>query len=447
MEREYSKYLVKFVKENMKIVEQFIPQMEELLLIYGLNMDAESPALTQLDILLDRIHMAMKNPSQMLPVINSMAIKVDRYNRLELEAITKSVLGVPLREIPFDRIMKQDATADDTLREMWVAENLDYLKNVDEQTMQKIKLMLTGKITGTVNRRELTRDLVKEIEDITGFEKNRAILIARDQVGKLNGQLTEYRQRHAGITQYKWSTSKDSRVRPAHKELEGKIFDWDNPPPEGNPGMPIRCRCVAIPVIDLDKIVTQPVKGSYKGLSSGKVTSADEDKTTIVETMPIDFNDDKAVQAMFKQFTDNVVANAKKEYAIVVSKSNRSFWLEGGNSTVDITRAGKELYGAKVIHNHPDYLGLPADSFSIDDVEYLIEYNLEYLEVATNLGRFRVRYVGKPITVQDMYLAYKEAYNQVMNRCRVSHTVSEYNQLDTMRQLPKVLEGVIFEEL
>lgn len=57
-------------------------------------------------------------------------------------------------------------------------------------------------------------------------------------------------------------------MRPTHAELEGKIFDWDNPPPEGNPGMPIRCRCVAIPVIDLDKIVTKPVKNSYKQVHS-----------------------------------------------------------------------------------------------------------------------------------------------------------------------------------
>lgn len=265
LEREYSKRLVHYVDKNMEIIKQFLPDMEELLLVYGVKMDADSATLTHLEILMDRISSALVKPEQMRAVVENMARKVDRHNQAQWDDLIKSVLGMPMREIPFDRIIRQDAEADDTLREMWVQENLDYISNIDEQTKQKIKTMLTGKIVGNVNRRELSKELIAEIEKITQFERNRAVLIARDQVGKLNGRLMQYRQTHAGITQYKWSSSHDQRVRPSHQEYDGKIYDWEgnNTAPEGSPGIPIRCRCVAIPVIDLDKIVTKPVPQSY----------------------------------------------------------------------------------------------------------------------------------------------------------------------------------------
>jgi len=38
-------------------------------------------------------------------------------------------------------------------------------------------------------------------------------------------------------------------VRPRHQELDGKEFDYDNPPAEGLPGQPVGCRCFAESVI------------------------------------------------------------------------------------------------------------------------------------------------------------------------------------------------------
>lgn len=79
-----------------------------------------------------------------------------------------------------------------------------------------------------------------------------------------------FRQQNAGIGEYEWSSSHDSRVRPSHRDFDGHIYSWQGSPqaPEGPPGWPIRCRCVALPVIDLDRIVTKPVPGSYITVSS-----------------------------------------------------------------------------------------------------------------------------------------------------------------------------------
>lgn len=83
-----------------------------------------------------------------------------------------------------------------------------------------------------------------------GVADSRAKVIARDQTSKTIGALTEYRQRQARVKKFIWRTSEDERVRPEHVELDGKVFDWDNPPDIGIPGQPIQCRCVAIPYLE-----------------------------------------------------------------------------------------------------------------------------------------------------------------------------------------------------
>ncbi len=81
--------------------------------------------------------------------------------------------------------------------------------------------------------------------EMTVSTDNHAALIARDQVSKLNGQLTKARQQAAGIKRFKWRTQGDSRVRPQHREFgRAPSFSWDAGAPGGIfPGQPVNCRC------------------------------------------------------------------------------------------------------------------------------------------------------------------------------------------------------------
>ena len=79
--------------------------------------------------------------------------------------------------------------------------------------------------------------------------------------GQSGGNL--YWQRSAGIKEYRWQTMMDDRVRPLHADRQGLIFRWDKPPSDGHPGMAIRCRCVADPVIDLDDYGVEPRVRTY----------------------------------------------------------------------------------------------------------------------------------------------------------------------------------------
>lgn len=98
-------------------------------------------------------------------------------------------------------------------------------------------------------------DLRKTIKERFGVTRSKADLLARDQVLKLNAAITQTRQRQAGVTSYVWSSSTDERVREEHRELDGTVQRWDDPPvtnPAGDrnhPGEDYQCRCVAIPIL------------------------------------------------------------------------------------------------------------------------------------------------------------------------------------------------------
>lgn len=101
-------------------------------------------------------------------------------------------------------------------------------------------------------------DVVAEAGDAADAN---AALIARDQMGKMNAAFNQVRQSELGITQYRWRSSDDERVRPDHVALDGQVFSWDEPGPligefgdPCHPGEDIQCRCSAEPYFNLDQM-------------------------------------------------------------------------------------------------------------------------------------------------------------------------------------------------
>lgn len=130
----------------------------------------------------------------------------------------------------------------------WREQQLGLITSLATDKVDKVREVLERHGVGA--RHEL---LAADIERETGTTPARAAVIARSQVLALNAQLTEARHRAAGITQFVWSTSHDARVRPEHRALDGRTFDYAAPPViDGEPTLPGRspnCRCVAVPVI------------------------------------------------------------------------------------------------------------------------------------------------------------------------------------------------------
>lgn len=110
-------------------------------------------------------------------------------------------------------------------------------------------------VMNTVGKGLPTKTLRKGIEERYGVSRSRAELIARDQIGKMNGALNEMRQTELGFTEYFWETSDDERARELHAELDGTVQKWADPPitndngDRNHPGEDYQCRCTAIPKV------------------------------------------------------------------------------------------------------------------------------------------------------------------------------------------------------
>jgi SPP1 gp7 family putative phage head morphogenesis protein len=135
----------------------------------------------------------------------------------------------------------------------WVEHNLGLITALDDgQVFQLTDIVRRGVASGI--RVESVRD---EIMHALGVGKSKAALLARDQTLKLHGQMTQERQQSAGLDRYTWSTSKDERVRARHRQLDGTVQRWDDPPivdmrsgRRAHPGGDFQCRCVAIPYVE-----------------------------------------------------------------------------------------------------------------------------------------------------------------------------------------------------
>lgn len=134
-----------------------------------------------------------------------------------------------------------------------VAENVTLISSIPERLHAQVERVIVEGIESGSR----VETIAKRIEERFHVSESRARLIARTEVNKLNGRLTQMRNEELGIDRYRWITSRDSRVRHDHRVLDGTIQRWDSPPIidqrtgiRGGPGQIWNCRCVSAPIID-----------------------------------------------------------------------------------------------------------------------------------------------------------------------------------------------------
>lgn len=170
--------------------------------------------------------------------------RVQRFNKDEWSKLIRSQYGVdPTREDPkrFEQLLN-----------VWTKNNALLIKDIPFKTMNQIRDATKEALLSGQNVEDLTGDIYDIMSERTDVTDSRARLIARDQVAKLNSNLTQERQRDIGVEGYIWRTVGDERVRETHEEVDGQYFNWDNPPSEtddNHPGEDYQCRCWAEPVL------------------------------------------------------------------------------------------------------------------------------------------------------------------------------------------------------
>lgn len=189
---------------------------------------------------------------------------VDKANKKAMEGAISKALSVD-----FATIIDAPGVLADI--QMALTENTSLIKSIASEHFSKVGQAVLDNYRGVPMPEG--GSLTQRLQQIGGITKRRAAFIARDQTAKLTGTLNETRATSNGMDEYIWRNSRDNRVvgNPAgkypkgnkahgnHWDREGRTYSYNDPPSDGNPGVPIGCRCHAEMKINLEKLAAMYV--------------------------------------------------------------------------------------------------------------------------------------------------------------------------------------------
>jgi len=267
-EREYIRLANDYMKLVKEEIENSLPELKE---IYKNNRDEKVRLDSDTDLILRAENFFQKMKTDISKKTDGFGLrrKLEKLSQLnqkltirEWKKTIKATLGIDIMEDYYKGDFYKRYLS------KWVDNNVDLISGIPEDTADKMREI----VYEAYNKGRTTTDLLKNIKTVFDVDKNRARLIARDQTAKINGQIQKAQQQDAGIEEYIWSTSEDSRVRRSHAELNGKKFRWDEPPLNSDgrachPGEDYQCRCIAKPVFN--RRMNLPIKDDSVKIRGG----------------------------------------------------------------------------------------------------------------------------------------------------------------------------------
>lgn len=255
LERQYYKEIYKITTENLyKIVQQ---QLMPMLLNILENAKDDLVRKDNYGSLIDTIFNSMRvayarqaTNEEVDQTVQKYAALGEALNKRQLNNITQKVLGLsPIVAEPYLKPIMKEFTATNTNLIRSISN--EFFDKLQADTYRHVQAGVYNKVYAGKIEAKYADEYRKQFEK--GFLKKRVFntearsrLIARDQISKYNGQLNQVRQTNLGITKYRWQTANDERVRDRHKQLNGRIFDWNDPPLSDsgepiNPGDDYQC--------------------------------------------------------------------------------------------------------------------------------------------------------------------------------------------------------------
>lgn len=286
-ERDYFRLMNEFAKEALKSpLEAHLPELLQILKEAEINAPTCNQKATRLDgkqakanaerraklrrsqvaemvvrmkLILDTVKKEMTASVALFGIERRLRAIANKNRKLTIKEWKKAIsktLGINILEDYYDGPFYAQMIED------WVKQNVGLITTLEDECLDRMeKVVLDGYLSG-----KLVTQITEDIQASYKMTKSHARLIARDQMGKLNCQITKHQQTSCGVKKYNWITCRDDRVRSSHKALDGKTFDWEHPPVVDkngrrcHPGEDYQCRCIADPVFDLDTL-TLPIDG------------------------------------------------------------------------------------------------------------------------------------------------------------------------------------------
>lgn len=211
LENEYSKQLEQYVSQVSKMV---LINFRELKPSYNLaiRLDSVDDELQNI-IKICELQISIKIKDFIKKVIKK-AKQINAFNNRAIEKTLASTVKKSL-SIPVSKTMEESI-------QFFVSDNVRLIKSISSDLLGEVQEIVYSGVRRGVGFASLAEEFGKAFT----ISKKRARIIARDQINKLNADLTRHRHLMLGIENYKWSTAKDERVRMSHAVLEGKICSY-----------------------------------------------------------------------------------------------------------------------------------------------------------------------------------------------------------------------------
>ena len=220
-ERIYSQQLSRLAKQIGQIITGYQPKdlneastLNDMLRRYA---DALTP-------------WATKVASDMLTEVNARDIGAWRALGAEIsKGVMRDIMTAPAGEI---------------MRAL-LSEQVTLIKSMPLDAAQRVHDLTLKGLEDSTRASQIAKEIMRSGE----VSKSKAMLIARTEVARTGSVLTEARAKHVGSDGYIWQTSRDGDVRQSHKEMQGKLVKWSDPPTldgmTGHAGCFPNCRCWA----------------------------------------------------------------------------------------------------------------------------------------------------------------------------------------------------------
>ncbi|WAX71612.1 phage minor head protein [Gallibacterium anatis] len=349
IEREYVKYLQAIAKQISDTARKKLPEITPHLK-KTLRQDDSIEILEQWLTELLQATTFYTRDNDIRPAVRQFLSQTAEFNKKQFHKVLKSAYKV-------DIFLTEPWLDEPLLQAEW--QNINLIKSIPTQLQEKLRYRMVE----ALRKGESYKSLAADLEKLLDMPKRRATIIARDQIGKLNGRLTQLRQENIGVKSYIWRGSLDERERLLHVEREGKEFRWDNPPEDGHPGQPILCRCSAEAVLpEFGELISQ---NNVIVINGGEFDHSNHLEVN-QETLPTDINKviniGRNLHLRYKTLLDNAIAENSPHLGIMDIMKQEGVELGGiinvtgfeKNAVAEISEAVKR-YPKKWIEKANEY--------------------------------------------------------------------------------------------